>query len=463
MSLTPSMELGINYDGHQPRRSSFQWTPDQTPFLPPSALLTSQSTRRSSVDNFQLPQYILVTPFGEAQPQQLAQSSFRDVDAWADTNWPPPQPVAPPAAQVPELRAKRIDHFLGKPRPSTPSDLQTSLTRCIATAKTACLTFLVLCIVALCVLMFSVIGERPAVTARSVEDGTAVKLRIPTAVLKEQPVTADLPTSVEKEESTNKESQANALVVTVGSGNSMGDAQARFLGRCEACRSATRRAVRDVDLEERHRGVNGDNASSRRSQPTKTLQQRLSHSLGAFPSVGSTSPDAGGTPSRESAPGTCWGFGRVLQYRKGWRHTRSTAGVLLNAAGPTGAPAPTATARAASSAAPGDGADEVDLWEDHSWQRCLIVYVILVGIIGLALIVFVTVGSTAKHHGLEQTTRRAFTRINPQAKVLASSNESSRLPSPVTVEGDHVAHVPTAAATLVDEGDDAEEDTTTEN
>ncbi|KAL1484129.1 hypothetical protein MTO96_032755 [Rhipicephalus appendiculatus] len=138
-------------------------------------------------------------------------------------------------------------------------------------------------------------------------------------------------------------------------------------------------------------------------------------------------------------------------------------GRALNAAGPTGAPAPTATARAASSAAPGDGADEVDLWEDHSWQRCLIVYVILVGIIGLALIVFVTVGSTAKHHGLEQTTRRAFTRINPQAKVLASSNESSRLPSPVTVEGDHVAHVPTAAATLVDEGDDAEEDTTTEN
>ncbi|KAL1471965.1 hypothetical protein MTO96_039630 [Rhipicephalus appendiculatus] len=114
MSLTPSMELGINYDGHQPRWSSFQWTPDPLPSLPPGTLIMSQSTWGSSVDSSQLPQYIFVTPSGEAQPQQLAQSSFRDVDAWAGTRWQPPQPAALPTAQVPEPRAKPIDHFLGQ-------------------------------------------------------------------------------------------------------------------------------------------------------------------------------------------------------------------------------------------------------------------------------------------------------------------------------------------------------------
>ncbi|KAL1470518.1 hypothetical protein MTO96_040369 [Rhipicephalus appendiculatus] len=255
------MELG-NYDDHQPWRSSFQWTQDQTPSLPQSALIMSKWTRGCSIDSSQLPQYILVTPSGEAQPQQLAQSSFRDVDALADTSWPPPQPATLPTAQVPEPRAKSIDHFLGKSRPSNPSELHTSLTKCIATARTMCLTFLLLCVVALCVLVFSTVGELTPVRARSVDDDTVVQLRVPTVVFKKEPVTSDLPTSVEKEKSKSEKSQTGALVVTVGSGNSMGYAQLRLLGSCTACRSATPRAVGDGLLEGRHRGVSTDDYAS---------------------------------------------------------------------------------------------------------------------------------------------------------------------------------------------------------
>lgn len=239
------MDLVTHYDGQQPRRSSFQWTPDQAPSLPPNVIQKTQSKPGISVDSSQLPQYILVTPSGEAQPQQLVQSSFQDEDAWAGTNWLPPQPAAPLAAPVLEPGAKPFDHFLGKSRPSTPSELQTSLMRWIATAKTVCLTFLVLCVLALCVLIFSMVGELPAIPASSVGEGTIGQLRIPTGVFKEKPVTSDLPTSVQNAELKSEES----LAVALGRGDSMGDAQQRFLGTCAVCRFATRHAIGDASLE----------------------------------------------------------------------------------------------------------------------------------------------------------------------------------------------------------------------
>ncbi|KAL3207840.1 hypothetical protein MRX96_039485 [Rhipicephalus microplus] len=207
--------------------------------------------------------------------------------------------------------------------------------------------------------------------------------------------------------------------------------------------------------------VNGNNASSQRSSATKSIQQRVPHSIGAFRSVESTSPDVSRTPITEKCTRDMLGGSMITPISKQKRRHEEHGGRALYATSPTGPP--TATAPAASSAAHDDGTKEFDLWEDNSWQRCLIVYIILVGVIGLALIFFVTVGSTSRHHALEETTRRAFTRISPQARVLVSSNASSRLPNPVTADGDHVAHVPTAAATLVDEGDGGEEDTTTED
>ncbi|KAL3207839.1 hypothetical protein MRX96_039484 [Rhipicephalus microplus] len=180
------MDLVTHYDGQQSRRSSFQWTPDQAPSLPPNVILKTQSKPGISIDSSQLPQYILVTPSGEAQPQQLVQSTCQDEDAWAGTNWLPPQPAAPLAAPFLEPRAKPFDHFLGKSRPSTPSELQTSLMRWIATAKTVCLTFLVLCVLAPCVFIFSMVGELPAITASSISKGTIGRLRIPTGVFKKE-------------------------------------------------------------------------------------------------------------------------------------------------------------------------------------------------------------------------------------------------------------------------------------
>lgn len=210
-----------------------------------------QPTPGSSVGSSHLPPHVFTGSSGEYLLQQLRQSSFQDMDAWADTNWP-----QPPAGElrmiqlVPDTRPKSIEHYLGKPRPSSPSQLSTSLTRCVATAKTVCLSFVVLAVVALCVLIFSIVGEPPAVTVRSTDDGSEV-LRLPTVVSNNEldfSVTPDLPPSDETDASTSEETQTYAFELPAKAYNSTGDGRPRSLGGCASCRPPTRRAVPTVHL-----------------------------------------------------------------------------------------------------------------------------------------------------------------------------------------------------------------------
>lgn len=260
----PGMEFGTKNDSRKSRQPNFQWTQDQTSHAPSVLLQVLPSTSSADLPHHLLPAVseAAVTSSCEhhqQQPQQhvqLRQSLLEDMDAWADTSWPLPQTGSIRTTQVQRSRVEPIDHYLGKPRRLAPSRLRTSLTTCVATAKTVCLVFVVLAMVALCVSIFSIIGDLPAATHRSTEVGAEV-LRLPTVVLTDEvglSVAPELFPPVEEESTSG--AQTDASDVTVRRGYSRLDAQPKFLGGHAVCRRCDARVpVEAVDLEKRRHDV----------------------------------------------------------------------------------------------------------------------------------------------------------------------------------------------------------------
>ncbi|KAK8785123.1 hypothetical protein V5799_008510, partial [Amblyomma americanum] len=189
---------GHEWVAHQGHQASHAHPPQQ---LHPTA---SSGRHHATAEGLQL-QHHLPAPLatarhGEDQRDYMHRHmhSAGPMDAWADTDLIPPHAVDADAARRLSDAPPRvlIDHYLGKKSgASSRGPLRTTIVAFLRCLESACLVFITISVVLLCLAVFYTIGEYPIETSRVYSVKTD-PFNMPTVVLSETINTADVTDSL---------------------------------------------------------------------------------------------------------------------------------------------------------------------------------------------------------------------------------------------------------------------------